>query len=168
MPPTALGHRSAKRSAKQGRRLVQVTQIGHGGGSRTIGWSIRGLSSLGSQRVAVWVYGQKVVALSKMSHHQADIEARAKAAAEGEGDTYVAPVRPIGIGDGFLRLAEKALCQQERDNFRAHLMPYQVGVAVAGGLNMWCTVVECLLQSDAVSSPGRDGCRCSIDSDGVL
>ena len=28
--------------------------------------------------------------------------------------------------DGFLRLAEKALCQQERDNFRAHLMPYQV------------------------------------------
>ncbi len=100
-------------------------------------------------RVARWVYMQKVVALSKMSHHQADIEAWVAAAAGGNGDTYEAPVRPIGIGDGFLRLAEKALCQQEKDTFRAHLMPYQVGVAVAGGLNMWSTVVECLLQRDA-------------------
>eukprot|EP01043_Picozoa_sp_COSAG02_P028062 COSAG02_NODE_1684_length_11324_cov_8.190111_2_plen_66_part_00 len=43
----------------------------------------------------------------------------------------------------------RALCQQEKDTFRAHLMPYQVGVAVAGGLNMRSTVVECLLQRDA-------------------
>ena len=122
-------------------------------------------------RVATWVYGQKVVALSKMSHHQADIEARAQAAAEGKGDTYVAPVRPIGIGDGFLRLAEKALVQQERDNFRAHLMPYQVGVAVPGGMNMWCTVVECLLQGDVrnvMVAVDLENCFNAIDRDALV
>ena len=32
--------------------------------------------------------------------------------------------------------------------FAAHLMPYQVGVAVPSGMGMWTTVVECLLQAD--------------------
>eukprot|EP01043_Picozoa_sp_COSAG02_P028631 COSAG02_NODE_1744_length_11100_cov_6.084083_5_plen_86_part_00 len=57
-----------------------------------------------------WATCQKVVALSKLSHHQADIEARVQAAAEGEGGTYVASVRPIVIGDAFLRVVEKAYC----------------------------------------------------------
>ena len=95
-----------------------------------------------------WVTAQKVVALSKQSHHQADIEARVQAAAEGRGDEYVAPVRPIVIGDALLRVAEKALCTMNKSVFASHLMPYQVGVAVAGGMNMWATVVECLLQVD--------------------
>ena len=71
-----------------------------------------------------------------------------KAAAEGRGDTYEAPVRPIVIGDALLRVAEKAYCIEAKDVFAAHLMPYQVGVAVPGGMNMWATVVECLLQRD--------------------
>ena len=83
-----------------------------------------------------------MVPLSKLSQHQADIEARVRAAAEGQGDDYVAPVRPIVIGDALLRLAEKVVCKQSEDRFRKHLMPYQVGVAVPGGLNMWATVVE--------------------------
>ena len=65
-----------------------------------------------------WVTCQKVVALSKCSHHQADIEARVKAAAAGEGSTYVAPVRPIVIGDALLRVAEKAYCVMRKDDFR--------------------------------------------------
>ena len=40
---------------------------------------------------------QKVVALSKSSHHQTDIDERVKAAENGEADTYEAPVRPIVI-----------------------------------------------------------------------
>ena len=56
-----------------------------------------------------WVYAQKVVPFSKLSNHQADIEARAKAAAKADGDSYEAPVRPITIGDALLRLAEKAI-----------------------------------------------------------
>ena len=50
-----------------------------------------------------------MVALSKTSHHQADIEARVKAAADGRGDEYEAPVRPIVVGDALLRVAEKAV-----------------------------------------------------------
>lgn len=65
---------------------------------------------------------------------------------DGNGDEYVAPVRPIVIGDALLRLAEKVVCKQMSDQFKRHLMPHQVGVAVKGGLNMWATVVECLLQ----------------------
>ena len=52
------------------------------------------------------------------------------------------------IGDALLRLAEKAAVKKMNDEFARHLMPYQVGVAVKGGLNMWATVVECLLQRD--------------------
>ena len=40
------------------------------------------------------------------------------------------------------------MVKQLNDDFARHLMPYQVGVAVKGGLNMWATVVECLLQRD--------------------
>ena len=43
-----------------------------------------------------------------------------------EGGTYVAPVRPIVIGDALLRVAEKAYCVMRKDDFAAHLMPYQV------------------------------------------
>ena len=95
-----------------------------------------------------WAYAQKVVPFSKLSNHQADIEARAAAAAAEDGTEYVAPVRPITIGDALLRLAEKVAVQQMNEAFARHLMPYQVGVAVKGGLNMWATVVECLLQRD--------------------
>ena len=77
-----------------------------------------------------------MVPFSKLSNHQADIEARAKAAAKADGDSYDAPVRPITIGDALLRLAEKAMVKQLNDDFARHLMPYQVGVAVKGGLGI--------------------------------
>ena len=98
-----------------------------------------------------WLTCQKVVPLSKMSHHQADIEARVAAAADGRGDSYEAPVRPIVVGDALLRVAEKAVCIDNAKVFAAHLMPYQVGVAVPGGMGMWTTVVECLLQVDSAN-----------------
>ena len=53
-----------------------------------------------------------------------------------------------GVGDALLRLAEKVACKQLGGQLKRHLMPHQVGVAVKGGLNMWATVVECLLQRD--------------------
>jgi hypothetical protein len=56
------------------------------------------------QRAQRWAYSHKIVPFSKMSHHQADIEAREQARVQGLGDTYEAPVRPIAIGDGLLRL----------------------------------------------------------------
>ena len=43
-------------------------------------------------------------------------------------------LRPITIGDALLRLAEKAVVTQMEADFRSHLMPYQVGVAVKGEL----------------------------------
>ena len=50
-------------------------------------------------------------------------------------------------------------------------MPYQVGVAVAGGLNMWSTVVECLLQRDArnvVVAVDLANCFNDVDRDALL
>jgi hypothetical protein len=50
-------------------------------------------------------------------------------------------------------------------------MPYQVGVAVAGGMNMWCTVVECLLQSDArnvMVAVDLENCFNAIDRDALV
>ena len=48
----------------------------------------------------------------------------------------------------MLRLAEKATMQMHKGTFaRLLMMPFQVGVAVAGGVNMRTTTVECLLQS---------------------
>ena len=38
--------------------------------------------------------------------------------------------------------------QMYKDVFAKFLMPFQVGVAVAGGMNLWTTAVECLLQSN--------------------
>jgi len=127
---------------------LRVVAILEGGVDALLPVCERALNGDLPPRAAQWLYSQKVVPLSKMSHHQADIEARVKAAAAGKADEYVAPVRPIVIGDALLRLAEKTACKQEAKTFRAHLMPYQVGVAVPGGLNMWATVVECLLQVD--------------------
>ena len=63
----------------------------------------------------------RIVALSKLSRHQADQEERARARAEQRYESYVGPVRPIAIGDALLRLA-------------AAFMPFQVGVGVRGGL----------------------------------
>ena len=50
-------------------------------------------------------------------------------------------------------------------------MPYQVGVAVPGGLNMWCTVVECLLQQDTrnvVVAVDLANCFNDIDRDALV
>ena len=82
------------------------------------------------------------------SHSSASIEERLQAQAAGNGDEYTASVRPIAIGDALLRLAEKALAKKLKNAFIAHLMPHQVGVGVPGGLNMWATVVETMLQRD--------------------
>ena len=57
-------------------------------------------------------------------------------------------MRPIAIGDALVRLAEKTLAMQLKDAFIAHLKPHQVGAGVPGGLNMWATVVEAMLQRD--------------------
>ena len=65
-------------------------------------------------------------------------------------------MRPIVIGDALLRLAEKVVVKQTERIFRRHLMPYQVGVSVPGGLNMWATVVECLLQRDTDNVAATD------------
>ena len=68
-------------------------------------------------------------------------------------------------------IAEKALCHQEKLTFRKHLMPYQVGVAVAGGLNMWCTVVECLLQCDprnVMVAVDLENCFNAIERDALV
>ena len=45
-------------------------------------------------------------------------------------------MRPIVVGDALLRVAEKAVCIDGATQFAAHLMPYQVGVAVPGGMGM--------------------------------
>ena len=70
------------------------------------------------------------------------------AAHRSSASTLRRAVRPIAIGDALVRLAEKTLAMQLKDAFIAHLMPHQVGVGVPGGLNMWATVVEAMLQRD--------------------
>ena len=104
-----------------------------------------------------WLYDHRIVALSKASNHQADIDVRMKARMEGRGETFVAPVRPICIGEALLGLAEQSYTHTEKDMFQRTLMPHQVAVAVAGGMNMWATVVEALMQKD------KHNCMCAID-----
>eukprot|EP01047_Picozoa_sp_COSAG01_P079532 COSAG01_NODE_15126_length_1371_cov_31.155660_1_plen_85_part_00 len=41
--------------------------------------------------------------------------------------------------------------RQHRQDFATFLMPWQVGVAVAGGMSMWSTVVEALLQRNPLN-----------------
>jgi len=106
--------------------------------------------------VSCLIYDHKLVALSRPSKHQEDLEKRVRAALGGEGEDHV-KVRPIAIGDALLRLAERAYCKQQEKRFEKFFMPYQVGVAVPGGLSMWASVVEALLQQD------EDNVMLSID-----
>ena len=81
------------------------------------------------------------------------------------------PVRPIAIGDALLRLAERAWVQQEKERYAAAFMPFQVGVGVRGGLNMWATTVECLLQRNpgfALVSIDIENCFNAIDRDRLI
>ena len=48
----------------------------------------------------------------------------------------------------MLRLAERAACIELQESLKQHLMPHQVGVAVKGGLSMWATTVEAMMQLD--------------------
>ena len=122
-------------------------------------------------RARGWLYNHRIVALSKLSRHQADQEERERARQEGRGETYVGPVRPIAIGDALLRLAERALVQQEKHRLARYLMPFQVGVGVRGGLNMWATTVECLLQRNphfALVSIDIENCFNAMDRDALI
>ena len=50
-------------------------------------------------------------------------------------------------------------------------MPFQVGVGVRGGLNMWATTVECLLQRNpgfALVSIDIENCFNAIDRDRLI
>jgi len=61
------------------------------------------------------------------------------------------------------------MVKQLNDDFARYLMPYQVGVAVKGGLNMWATVVECLLQRDTSNvalAIDLTNCFNDVDRDG--
>ena len=96
-----------------------------------------------------FLYDHKVVAFDKMSKHQADLHRREVSAALLQGEPPPkAKLRPIAIGEVMLRLAERTYARQMRTVFIRHLMPYQFGVAVPGGLSLWSTVIECMLQAD--------------------
>ena len=55
---------------------LRVVAVAEGGVGALLPVCERVLNGELPERAARWVYAQKVVALSKMSHHQADIEAR--------------------------------------------------------------------------------------------
>ena len=101
-------------------------------------------------RAQALLYDHKLFALNKDSKHQQDLEARVRAAM-GDGIHAARKIRPVAIGDALLRLAERAACHQLKGMLRGHLMPHQVGVAVPGGLGMWSTVVEAMLQADRLA-----------------
>ena len=103
------------------------------------------------ERIKPLIYDHKIFALDKASKHQADLEARVAAvaaAADSEAPVPKPKLRPIAIGCALLRLAEKSYATQMKEVFRRHLMPLQFGVAVPGGLNLWSTVVEAMLQDN--------------------
>ena len=105
-----------------------------------------------------WLYDHKIVAFDKMSKHQADLHRREVASAKSVGGEPPKPkLRPIAIGDAVLRLAERSYCRQMKKILADFLMPMQFGVAVDGGLSLWSTVVEGMLQRD------KDNVFLSID-----
>ena len=58
-----------------------------------------------------------------------------------------------------------------KNAFIAHLMPHQVGVGVPGGLNMWATVVETMLQRDdraVMCAIDLENCFNAVDRDMLI
>jgi hypothetical protein len=101
------------------------------------------------RRAQPLVYDHRLFALNKTSKHQDDLERRVREALQGDGGSSSSmKLRPVAIGDALLRLAERAACIELKNTLAAHLMPFQVGVAVPGGLSMWATTAEAMLQAD--------------------
>eukprot|EP01050_Picozoa_sp_SAG11_P014191 SAG11_NODE_1721_length_4374_cov_5.296374_1_plen_263_part_00 len=121
---------------------------------------------------AAWLYDHKIVAFDKMPQHQADIHRRSVAAALAAGLPPPKPkLRPIAIGEAILRLAERTYCRQLKPELARHLMPFQFGVAVPGGLSLWSTVVEAMQQLDTTLhflSIDLTNCFNAMDRDALI
>ena len=80
--------------------------------------------------------------LAKTSHHQADIAERADRILNGSAvsmtehsTTEARKIRPIAIGEAWLRAAERAYMRQGGEDWGSFLMLFQFGVKVPGGIN---------------------------------
>ena len=107
--------------------------------------------------------------LLKESHHQAYLEDRAKRAL-GQSTSTIR-VRPIAIGDALLRIAERAYTKSMGSAWQEHLMPFQVGVNMPGGMNSWSTNVEAHMQlfpEDIMVSIDLENCFNAPDCDALI
>ena len=118
-----------------------------------------------------WLAAHKLVLMEKESHHQAYLDDRLAAALGQTAGESTLRARPLAVGDAILRVAERALVKQETKAWISALMPYQFGVGVPGGINIWTSVVEAHLQlhkSDVMVSIDLQNCFNEIDRDALI